>query len=120
MGNIIIAIILAGIFILAIKGSIKHFRGEGGCCGGGSTPKPKEKKLKGKVIKTSLWQIDGMHCQNCANFVTRAVNDIEGASAKVNLRKKEVQIRCDRNVDSEIIIQAIEQKGYTVRKMNVN
>lgn len=115
MGNVIIAIILIGILLLALRGSIKHFRGEGGCCGGGST-KPARKKLKGKEVKTYIFYIDGMHCQNCANAVMRVVNDIEGATAKVNLRKKEARITCDRDVDPEIIIQAIGRRGYSARE----
>lgn len=116
MENIIILFVLLSIILLAFRGSVKHFHGEGGCCGGGSSVKPLKKKLKNKIVKKYTLQIEGMHCQNCANAVTRAVNDIEGVTAKVNLRKKEARIACDRDVDPEIIIQAIERKGYSVRE----
>lgn len=112
--DLLVILILIILLIPAFLTTLKHFRGEGGCCGG--APKPKKKKLRGKVVKTYIWQIEGMHCQNCANNVTRAINDIDGASAKVNLNKKEVRIQCDRDIDQELIVQAIERRGYAVKK----
>ena len=34
MGNILVAVILIALLIPAVKSSIKHFKGKGGCCGG--------------------------------------------------------------------------------------
>lgn len=49
MVNGIIILILIVLLCFGIKSSIKHFKGEGACCGGGSgsvkTRKPKKKKL---------------------------------------------------------------------------
>ena len=64
MGNVIIVAVLAVILIIALKGSIKHLKGEGGCCGGGSTIKEPDKKLSGTVINTKVFKIDGMHCES--------------------------------------------------------
>lgn len=113
MQNIIIIGILVVAILLGIKESAKHFRGEGGCCGGGSS-KPKNKKLRGKIVKIYLFQIEGMHCQNCANKVTRAINDIGGASARVKLGKKQVKVLCNRQIDPKTIMEVIERIGYTV------
>ena len=107
---IAIIVILVG---LGGKESIKHLKGEGGCCGGSAT-KPKSKRLKGKVVKTYVLKVTDMHCQNCANSIISAVNDIEGASAKVNLSKKTVIVRCDRDIDIELITNKIENRGYTI------
>lgn len=46
MSTVIICIVLALIIIFAIVNSAKHFRGEGGCCGGGSDIKVKKKNLQ--------------------------------------------------------------------------
>ena len=35
MVDIIIVLIVIALLVLALKGSIKHFKGEGACCGGG-------------------------------------------------------------------------------------
>lgn len=113
MSNVIAGIILIVMVMLGVKETIKHFRGEGACCGG-LIAKPRKKKLKNKIVYKKVFFIDGMHCQNCANAVTRAVNDMDGAFAKVNLRKKTVKVFCDREIDNEQIKHVIEKKGYTV------
>ena len=43
MENCIIIGIIAVIVVIGIIYTVKHFKGEGGCCGGGSY-KPKKKK----------------------------------------------------------------------------
>ncbi len=35
MENAILVLIMAVLVLLGVRGSVKHFRGEGGCCGGG-------------------------------------------------------------------------------------
>ena len=35
MADTIIILVVVVILIFALKGSIRHFRGEGACCGGG-------------------------------------------------------------------------------------
>ena len=111
MVDVIIIIILTIAFFIGLSETIRHFKGEGACCGGGST-KPKKKKLKGKVICTYTFHIDGMHCSNCANAVTRAINDIDGAVAKVSLNKKTAIVSCDREIDVLAIEEAIRKRGY--------
>ena len=43
MADIIIILIVIILLGLALKGSIKHFKGEGPCCGGGSGSNKKAK-----------------------------------------------------------------------------
>ncbi|SHH04882.1 Copper chaperone CopZ [Butyrivibrio fibrisolvens DSM 3071] len=114
MPNIVIGIILVLILILAIKGSVKHFKGEGGCCGGGSSVKVRDKKLESPVIGKITLKVEGMHCENCANRVKRTINSIDGASCKVNLRKGLVTIKYDREIDRDVFVKAIESLDYTV------
>lgn len=119
MENIIIVLILTVLIILAVRESMKHFRGEGGCCGGNPSKLPK-KRLKNKVIKIYIFQIEGMHCQNCANMVTRSINEMDGVKAKVNLKKHEAMVSCDREMDALSITDAIERNGYKVTKVVCN
>lgn len=115
MENIIILIILLGVVAFAIRGSVKHFRGEGACCGGGSSSvRPPKKRLTGRVTKTYTLSIDGMHCQNCANNIERAINEIDGASARVNLRTHKAKVCCDREIGVEQIKAAAEERGYKI------
>ena len=113
MSNAIIVIILAIAVFAGIKETIKHFKGEGACCGGSSS-KPRKKKLSGPILHSYIVQIEGMHCQNCVNAVTRAINEIDGASAKVSLKKKTAKVICDRDVDIDVIRDAIRKRGYEV------
>ena len=118
MVNAVIILILVIVLIFATKSSIKHFKGEGACCGGGSgtvrRPKPKKKKLNGPVTAHYMIEISGMHCQNCVNGVTRAINAIDGAAAKVSLKNNSAEVSCDRDVDKEKLKRAVEDAGYKV------
>ena len=114
MSNVIITIVIIGLIIFGLKETVKHFKGEGACCGGGSS-KLKKKKLKGKAVCTYTFHIDGMHCQNCAATVVRAVNEIDGAAAKVNYKTGIAKVICDRENLEDSIKTAIRMRGYEVR-----
>ena len=118
MENVIIILILVVLLSFAVKNSIKHFKGEGACCGGGSgsvrTKKPKKKKLDGPVIGKRTIEISGMHCRNCVNSVTRALNGIDGVSAKVSLHGNRAEVSLDRMVDENELKRAVEEAGFRV------
>ena len=118
MTNAIIILLLVVLLIFAVKESIKHFKGEGACCGGGSgtirARKPKKKKLEGPVIGHYTIEISGMHCKNCVNSVTRALNSIDGVAAKVSLRDSRADVLLDRMVDENDLRHAVEGAGFKV------
>ena len=115
MGTAIIIGILAIIVVIAVISSVKHMKGEGGCCGGGgSEPKQKKKKLAGEVIATKIISIEGMHCENCKNTVEKYINQIDGASAQVNLKKNIAVVQLDRPVDDTDLRTAVARAGFTV------
>lgn len=117
MGDIIIILILILLVFLAAKGSMKHFKGEGGCCGGGSGTKPEKKKLQGKKIAEKVIYIEGMHCENCKNSVEKHLNEIDGVVAKVNLRKNKAVVSMDRMVTDEKLKEAVEKADFKVIKI---
>lgn len=117
MTNIIIILLVVVILACALKGTLKHFKGESSCCGGGSgtvKTKSEKKKLSGPVIGKKTIKISGMHCEHCVQSVTKAINKIEGASAKVDLKKETAVISYDRELDEAVFVQAIEQAGFQV------
>ncbi len=115
MSNIIAAVVILAIIGFALRGSIKHFKGEGGCCGGGSSVvKEPDKKLENPVIGKVTLKVEGMHCENCRNRVKRVINSIDGASCKVNLKKGLVDIEFDRNIDTDVFVNAIENLDFKV------
>ena len=100
MVDIIILLIVLVIIIFAVKGTIKHFKGEGACCGGGSKGliKTEEKKLQHPKIGEKTVKISGMHCEHCAENVTRSINRIDGAAAKVSFKKSQAIVSYDRQI----------------------
>ncbi|MBE6612522.1 MAG: heavy-metal-associated domain-containing protein [Ruminococcaceae bacterium] len=108
-------LIIAAVILLALIGivsAVRHFRGQGGCCGGGGY-RPKRKKLK-NVRFIRKFKVDGMQCAHCRQRVEEVVNDICGASGKVALRLGELTVSLAEDVDDGVIISRIERAGYTV------
>lgn len=118
MVNEIIIVILVVLLCLGIKSSIKHFKGEGACCGGGSglvkTKKPGKKKLDGPAVGHCTIQISGMHCRNCVNSVTKALNAIDGVAAKVSLKNNSAEVSFDRDIDKGDLKRAVKKAGFEV------
>ena len=112
MGTIIIIAVLVVLVLFAFRGSFAHFKGEGGCCGGGGS-EPKQ-KLAGEVIATKIISIEGMHCENCKNTVEKYINQIDGASAQVNLKKNIAVVQLDRPVEDTDLRTAVARAGFTV------
>lgn len=113
-GTLIVLLIVIVIAAFAIRNSIGHFKGEGGCCGGGETVLPDHKELAGPKIGEKTVHIEGMHCENCKNRVERAINRIDGAVGKVNLKKKTAVVSLERAVSDEEIRKAVEVLDYKV------
>ena len=110
--DVIILIIVAVLLLIALYGSIRHFKGEGPCCGGTSSRKSQEKQLMRPVIGRKSLRISGMHCENCADHVARALNTIEGVSANVSLKEGKATVSYDRKISDAQLRQAVEAAGY--------
>ena len=109
---IIIVIVLLG---FALKGSIRHFKGEGACCGGShESLDMQEKKLTSPVIGKKLLKIEGMHCEHCVNAVTNALNEIDGVVAKVTLKSNSAEVSYDREINEADLKNAVKKAGYEV------
>lgn len=119
MSNLIVIAVLLVVVVWAVKESMHHMRGEGGCCGGGSCEHSVkvEKKLSGPIVHSYDFEIEGMHCENCAAKVTRAINAIDGAAAEVSLATKRAHVECDREIAPATIIAAVTKKGYAVKQL---
>ena len=114
MTDVILIIIIAAVMVFALKGSIAHMRGEGGCCGGGKVPKAARKKLEGRPVGVKEIMIDGMHCENCRNRAERCLNQLDGVAAKVNLQKHMAVVTMTREVPDEELEHAVTGAGFTV------
>ena len=74
----------------------------------------KEKVLDHPAIGKKTVKISGMHCDHCVKSVTEAIDKIEGASAKVNLKKEEAVVSYDREIDDDDLKKAVEEAGFKV------
>ena len=117
MANVIVVAIVIVLLGFALKGTLKHLKGESPCCGGGDTIIIEDKKLDGPVIGKKTVKISGMHCDHCVRAVSEAINKIDGASAKVNLKKKEAVVSYEKVVEDAAIREAVEKAGYTVQSI---
>lgn len=109
MENVIIIAVVAVAVAAGIRSTVRHFRGQGGCCGGGNY-RPEKKKLS-KVLYRKTFHVEGMHCEHCKNRVEEAVNDIKGAAGRVNLKKGELTVSYAEDVADELIKEKIEGAG---------
>jgi len=111
MENFFIIAALGLILALAIFSTVKHFRGEGGCCGGGSY-KPKRKSLR-QVKYKKTFRIEGMHCEHCKRRVEEAVNDIPSLAAAVDLKAGILTVSYEEDVADEVIVEKLGRAGYS-------
>ena len=105
MVDAIIVLIVIVLLIFALKGTLKHFKGESPCCGGGSG-----------LIKTEIEEkvLEHPAIGKKTVMVTEAIDKIEGASAKVNLKKEEAVVSYDREIDDDDLKKAVEEAGFKV------
>lgn len=115
MSTAIILIILIGICIFAIINSKKHFKGEGGCCGGTGIEKS-EKTLNYIADKKKVF-ISGMHCKNCANKIENAINDVSYLACEVNLKENLAIVTGNKTINEGEVKKIIEKLGYEVKKI---
>ena len=114
MENLLILVILAALVLVGIIYAVRHFKGQGGCCGGGGTELRENKKLDGPKIGEKVVKINGMHCEHCQNRVERMVNRIDGAVCKVNLKKNIAVVSYSKPVTDEEVKAMVEKAGYEV------
>ena len=117
--TILIVAVIAVLVIAGLKETIKHAKGEGACCGGGNTASDEEPTviLSGKIVTRMNVYIDGMHCMNCKNSVTRSLQKLDQVSAKVDLKKNMAYVEYTRNVGDDEITFAIERLDFNVTRI---
>ena len=69
----------------------------------------KEENTMNKTI-----HIDGMMCTHCTGRVEKALNDLPGVEATVDLDSKSAAVTCTPDVSDDTLRQAVEDAGYHV------
>ena len=80
------------------------------------TIKPNE--TKGETNMTVVLKIEGMMCAHCQAHVSKALNDLEGVSAAVDLENGTATVTCPDGTDVETLKKAVTDAGYTVTGVN--
>ena len=76
MADIIVVLIVIVLLGFALRGAIRHFKGDSPCCGGGTgIIKTDDKELKNPVIGKKTVHIEGMTCEHCVQSVKKALNE---------------------------------------------
>jgi copper chaperone CopZ len=57
--------------------------------------------------------IEGMSCDHCKNTVEKSLNAIEGVEAKVDLKKKTATVSLKKEIDDEVLKNAVNNAGFT-------
>ncbi len=113
--NIIIAVILIAILIPAIKSTYDRMAGKKTCCG--SKEQVPKKKIKGQKLYDVAINIEGMHCDNCKNRITKKLNEMDGVVCNVSLPRKRAVVSLYKDVEWDALKRAIEQLDFTVTNM---
>ncbi len=118
MDKIIIAV---GIFLIvfALWQTIQKFRGKAksSCCGTAeavSVKKVEDTDISHYPYRYSL-SIEGMMCSNCAKNVENQLNSMPGVWGKVNLGRKEADVRTKEPVSEESFRKALQEKDYSLK-----
>ncbi len=59
-------------------------------------------------------KIQGMKCMRCRDHVEKALNEIDGVKAKVNLENKTAVITLSKSVGRDVLVKAVTDAGYSV------
>ena len=70
---------------------------------------------KEETVMTKTVTIEGMMCQNCVKHATKALNDLPGVTATVDLETKSATVTGE--VSDEAIKAAIAEAGYEVTEI---
>lgn len=58
--------------------------------------------------------VEGMSCSHCSGRVEKALNTLEGVSARVDLDSKTAHVTLSAPVEDAVLKKAVEDAGYEV------
>ena len=110
---LLIALLVTICFLAAICYTIRHFKGKGGCCGGGAEP-PSQKEPTGSAFAKRRLHIEGMSCMHCVARVTQALNALDGVVAQVHLTPPAAIVTLEHAVSDEALHKAVSDAGFQI------
>jgi Cu+-exporting ATPase len=65
---------------------------------------------------TTVYEVEGMNCKNCANAVSTAIAGLPGVGeAVVDLAAGRVAVTADPAPEPDALVRAVSAAGYTLR-----
>lgn len=71
-----------------------------------------EREMKREIV------IEGMTCNHCSGRVEKALNELDGVNATVDLEKKTAFVTLNKEVSNAALKEAVEKAGYEVLSIN--
>lgn len=72
---------------------------------------------KGEITMTKTMTVEGMSCGHCSARVEKALNALEGVTAKVDLEAKTASVELTSEVSDDTLKKAVEDAGYEVTEI---
>lgn len=109
------AMSLSSIFVVGNALRLRLFKAEHGSVSKDADI-AEEVNIKGvtEMTKTREIKIEGMTCSHCSGRVEKALNELEGVKAEVDLEKKTAFVTLSAEIDDETLIKTVADAGYEV------
>lgn len=117
VATVVLVIVIAVLFVLALRRAYRTFTGKTSCCGGGEAA-AKVKRVRVEDTDEANYpyaqdvRIGGMTCEHCADAVENAINGLGGVWARVSLEKNEAHILSKEPLDLDRVKDAVTDAGY--------
>ncbi len=72
------------------------------------------KSLISNDMKTKVLHIEGMTCMHCSGRVEKALNNLDGVEANVNLGEKTATLQMTGDISNDLLKKAVSDAGYEV------
>lgn len=72
---------------------------------------------KPNIMKQKIMLIEGMSCGHCSMRVEKALNALEGVTAKVDLANKMATVNVTNEITNNQLQKAVEDAGYEVKEI---
>ena len=73
-------------------------------------------KNKGEDSMEKILNVEGMSCNHCVATVKKALENVDGVKeADVILEEKRAEVKLDKEVSDEILVDAVKDAGYSAK-----
>lgn len=124
ISTVVVILIIAVIFVFALRQAYRTWTGKASCCEGDSGIKtPKKVKVtdtdEGNYPYSQDLKIGGMTCEKCVQHVQNALNSVDGTWARVDLDSKSAHVLSKKPIDLDAYEKVLETAGYYVARQGV-